>query len=145
MQCKLLKVPGLDQRDESVTKIFALEIAGKSPALAALVQWAERQQADFKSIMKVLKLIGTSTRVLNESHVTRGENFPSSYEARADKRHARLYFFYDASETGSKAILTNQYWKTGGGKGEKNAQAKAFADCDKLRCLYFANKNNLVS
>jgi len=138
MQIRLLEIPGLDERDQTECKIRVLSIDGSDLVLGHLEQWRINQKEDFKKIMKVMKLAACHKRVRNEKHVRKTgikEQGPV-YEMRADKGHARLFFFYDDTDD-QLIVCTNTYWK---GKGAKKAQHHAFEHCSKLRTIYFNNK-----
>lgn len=131
MQVLLLKVPGLDDQPTG-WKLRLLEIDGKSPALVSLLDCKRNSPADFKKVMKVMRLqAGQKERLKDEKHVKKSAVHAHGdvYEIRADKGHARLMFFYCTMED-SIVICTNGYWK---GQGD---QSQAFARCAKLKALY---------
>lgn len=131
MQVHLREVPGIDDHP-SGWKIRLLEIDGKSPAQVALLEWKRNSPADFKKVMKVMRLqAGQKERLKDEKHVKKSA-VPAHgdvYEIRADKGHARLMFFYCTVED-TIVICTNGFWK---GKGD---QSHAFAICAKFKALY---------
>lgn len=135
MGFELLEIPGLKASEQTRWKIRALALDGRSPALGALLEWQESEKADFKKIMKVLRMLGQVPRVHDEKKVKKSSNpdHEGTYEARADKGHARLMFFY-CEEDESLVICTNHYWK---GRGNQNM---AFKQCSDLRTLYLKSR-----
>jgi len=135
IKIKLLNIPGLDNDCQSHWKIRALEINGRSLALAALKRWQARHQAEWKKIRKVMQIHGTQEEIKDEKKVKKSSNpdHGEVYEMRADKGHARLMFFYDSAED-SIIVCTNSHWK---GKGSQDAD---FATCKRLKDIYFNNK-----
>jgi len=136
MRLDLDNVKGLDPSDQTHWKIKLLVIntgsQKRSPALDALDDWSKNQKADFKKMIKVMKRVGQTTRVMEPKHVKKSKNakHENVYEMRADKGHARLMFFYSESDQAAVVVCTNPYWK---GKG---SQDQAFDICDQLRRQY---------
>ncbi len=136
MKIQLEEVPGLSTTDQTCWQVRALAIDGKSPALAALDSWATSSSADYKKILKVLRIVGQFRRVTDETKVTKSADpdHGDIYELRAHKGHARLFFFY--SDQGEAVIVcTNAYWK---GKG---SQQQAFALCARLKSIYLCSRH----
>jgi|GEM_PF-1191583 len=137
----LQDIAGVDERYESAWRVKALSLADerlpnafKSPALSCLANWARCAPGDYKAIIKVLRIAGsTNPRVTNEKHVKKGAKYPHIYEARAHTLKARLMFFYDEEE--STIICLNGYEK------ESGNQTQAFRRADDLRNLYLQLKN----
>lgn len=135
MPIVLEEIPGLTPGDQTCWQVRALAIDDRSPALAALDNWAQSAPADYKKILKVLRIVGQFRRVTDETKVTKCANpdIGDVYEIRAHKGHARLFFFY--SDKGEAVIVcTNAFWK---GKG---SQQQAFATCAKFRDIYLKSK-----
>lgn len=136
MKFDLKEVVGLSESDQTHWKIRTLVIDhnGKtsSPALEALEEWSKSEKADFKKIIKVMKRVGQTRRVLDPKHVKKSTNpkHKNVYEMRADKGHARLMFFYSEKNQTAIAVCTNKYRK---GEGDQN---QAFEKCDQFRKLY---------
>lgn len=132
MTIELIEIPGLRAEEQTRWQVRALAFDGKSPALVALHQWKQTEFADFKKIMKVMRIVGGMPRVPDENKVKRSENpaHGEVYEMRANKGHARLMFFYSERDDAAVVVCTNEYWK---GKGSQDA---AFARCAKLKQLY---------
>lgn len=120
-------------------KVRALAIDGKSLVLPAILEWEQKQKADFKKIKRSLTYASQQIRCINENHVTAGEgkDLEGIYEARADHGKARVMFFY--WEPQNFIVCTNPYWK---GKGAgKNAQNNAFLLAARLRLVFQSSKN----
>ena len=132
MPIELLEIPGLRADEQTRWQVRALAIDGQSPALAALGQWQKNANADYKKIMKVLRIVGGMHRVPDQNKVKRSENpaHGDVYEMRAHKGHARMMFFYSERDDAVVAVCTNDFWK---GKGSQDG---AFARCAKLKQLY---------
>lgn len=131
MKIELLEIPGLKESEQSTWKVRALAIDGEAPALKALRDWEESENADYKKIMKVMRIVGQMRRVHDEKKVKKSSNpkHEGAYEMRADKDHARLMFFYSDDAV---VVCTNSYWK---GKG---SQDTAFRHCSELRHFYLS-------
>jgi hypothetical protein len=132
VKLELVQIPGLRAEEQTRWQVRALAFDGQSPALAALRQWQQTGIADFKKIMKVMRIVGGMHRVPDENKVKRSENpaHGDVYEMRAHKGHARMMFFYSERDDAAVVVCTNDYWK---GKGSQGA---AFARCAKLKQLY---------
>lgn len=132
---RLVEIPGLNAKDQACWQIRALEINGKSPALAALIEWQKKEPEDWKKIRKVMQLHGSQRVIQDERKIKKSSNpnHGEVYEMRADKGHARLMFFYDTLG-GTIIICTNEYWK---GKGNQDA---AFATCKRLKDYYLSQR-----
>lgn len=132
MEIKICEIPGLPDEIGTPWKIRALMIDGKSFALNALLEWQSKQPNDYKKILNSLKLAASSKLPLHSpKHVKKSIAHENVYEARADKMHARLFFFY-SREKEQIIVCTNDYWKKGDGKG----QDAAFNFCNKLKFMY---------
>ncbi len=132
MTIDLLEIPGLRAEEQGRWQVRALAFDGQSPALVALHEWQKTQPADFKKIMKVMRIVGGMHRVPDENKVKRNENpaHGEVFEMRAHKGHARMMFFYSDRDEAAVVVCTNDFWK---GKGSQDA---AFARCAKLKQLY---------
>lgn len=140
MPITLEEIPGLNATHQSCWQVRALAIDGKSPALAALDEWASSSPDDYKKILKVLRMVGQFDRVHDETKVTKSADSDHGdvYEIRAHKGHARLFFFYSESDE-SVIVCTNSFWK---GKGSQSA---AFALCAKLKALFLRTQHESQS
>jgi mRNA-degrading endonuclease RelE of RelBE toxin-antitoxin system len=132
MSVKLIDIPFIDGRIPPCWRVCALEIDGKSPALAALLEWQRRELEDFKKIVKVLRMqAGQRERLKDQKHVKKSANpkHGDVYEFRAHRGHARLMFFYDDRDR-KVVVCTNSFWK------EKGSQDQAFATAAVFKSLY---------
>jgi len=111
-------------------RVRAMEVDGRSLAVAALHDVVRHHHDDYRKVMKVLRLVAGCDRVRNENHVKRGAKWPDIYEIRGGM--VRLFFFYtpDLEEI---VVCTNAYWKTKPGRKEQDT---AFAICARFRDLY---------
>jgi len=140
MPYTLEDITEVDERYETAWKVKALSLAdermphaSKSPALSCLAAWARRSPANYKAIVKVLRIAASANpRVANEKQVKKGAEYPHIYEARAHTLKARLMFFYDEAE--ATIICLDGYEK---GSGD---QTQAFRRADHLRNLYLEFK-----
>jgi mRNA-degrading endonuclease RelE of RelBE toxin-antitoxin system len=130
VKLELLEIPGVEASHQTSWKIRALAIDGVSPALEALLAWEKSEKADYKKIMKVMRIVGQSDRVRDEKHVKKSSNadHENVYEMRAHRGHARLMFFY-SEEDEAVVVCTTSYWK---GKGDQDT---AFRQCSRLKQL----------
>lgn len=132
MTIDLVEFPGLDLPVGARWAIQALRINGKSPALAAILDWKRHRPADYRKIIKVMALVATKQRVTDEKHVkktSKPQHHGEIYEMRAHRGQARLFFFYDNNKE-AVVVCTNEYIK---GKG---SQDSAFQRCANLRKIY---------
>src|SRR5712671_3764441 len=97
-----------------IWSIKALVIDGRCPVVASLEKWGRNSKADFKSIVKVMKIVISIDRVRNPSHVVKcaDKSLGDIYEMRADKLNARIMYFYDVKKR--FVICTNPYEKNEG-------------------------------
>lgn len=138
MTIRLVDIPGLEAEDQLQHRIRAVEINGRSPALDALLKWHRKHKDDFKKIMKVMRMVGQTKRVIDQKHVKKNKDkkaqqqYGDLYEMRADKGGARLMFFYtpDAEEV---IVCANPYWKAKPSPAEQN---QSFETCGKIKELY---------
>ncbi|MFH0880809.1 MAG: type II toxin-antitoxin system RelE/ParE family toxin [Lentisphaerota bacterium] len=134
MRLRLVNIPFVDEGPQSRCRVVALEMDGKCPVLADLLDWKRNAKADFKKIVKVMRYVGQLGRVRNEKHVKKSDNprHGEIYEMRAHKGSARVMFFYD--ERGQAiAVCTNTYFKT---KPSRQEQDETFELCARMRTLY---------
>lgn len=136
MKLELLTIPGLSNQNQSACRLRALSVNGTSLALAALEEWERHENADYRKIIKVLRIVGQVGRLRDEKKVKKCSNpdYGDVYEIRADKGKARLMFFYDESD-GLMVICTNSFWK---GSGHQDT---AFKQCAQFRALYLGTKS----
>ncbi len=130
MNVRLADIIGVAPGWETRHRIRALEVDGKSPALAGLLDLQKRHQDDYKKIMKVIRLVAENDRVRNENHVKRCRKHPELYEMRGG--NARLFFFYSPT-TEEVIVCTNVYWKA---KASAREQDEAFERCRGLRRMF---------
>lgn len=138
MTFQLIDIPGFSQPTSSKWKIKALQINGVSPAIAALVEWEQTRQTDYKQILNVMKQVASHIRVKNTNQVKKTANprkHGDIYEMRAHTNHARLFFFYD-DENENVVVCTNAFVK---GTGNQN---QAFAKCGTLKKYYESEFNH---
>jgi hypothetical protein len=133
---ELLKIEGLNDSHQSVWQVRALAINGRSPVLTELLAWQKDSAADYRKIMKVLRIVGQFPRLTDSKKVKKSSNpkHHNIYEMRADKGHARLMFFYSEDDE-AVIVCTTPYWK---GRGN---QANAFNQCAALQAIYLQEKS----
>jgi len=132
MEFELIDIPELELPADCERRIRALQINGKSPAIAALVEWKRKNLKDYTKIINVMRLIAERGRLTDEKHVkktSKPDKHGDVYEMRAHRGKARLFFFYDHLDD-SLIICTNEYNK---GKGD---QDNAFSKCGSFKELY---------
>ncbi len=132
MTIELVDIPGFIQPESSKWKIKALQIDGTSPALAALDDWQQNREKDYKQIINVMKQVAANFRVTNPKQVKKTHSpkkHGSIYEMRAHTNQARLLFFYD-STNGNIVVCANAHTK---GHGNQDA---AFDQCAALKKFY---------
>lgn len=106
----LLKIPGVLTSWETEHEIYALEVNGDCCVNMFIREKMNSDPPEFKKIMKVLNLLGTSDRVRNPYHVKPDERHSGIYELIAKKGHARISFFYSPPD--EKVVCVLPYWKT---------------------------------
>lgn len=82
MTIELVDIPGFIQPESSKWKIKALQIDGCSPALAALDDWQQNREKDYKQIINVMKQVATNFRVTNPKQVKK---------THSPKKHGSIY------------------------------------------------------
>lgn len=122
---------------QTVHRIKALEIDGRSPALDALADWSRNNQRDFKRLMRSIKLVCQNKRVLNPKYVKKSNNpkHGDVYEIRADKGLPRLFSFY--RQGSDEIVICTHGW---GKKSSREQQDAEFAKCSRLKTLYEAHR-----
>jgi hypothetical protein len=134
MAVRLIEIPGIEAQHQRVWRIRVLEINGRNLVLEKLHEWSQKNQADYKKIMKVLRILGQHDRIRDPKKVKKSTNpdHGDVYEVRADKGGARIMFFYDRKDQ-SVVVCTNTYWKA---KSSQREQDAAFERCNQLRKFY---------
>ncbi len=135
MKIDLVDIPDLQLSPTCKWRIRALSVNGKMPAIEALAEWESIRLADYKRIVKVMKIVSEKLRVTDQRHVKKTEKthlYGDVYEMRSHTGKARLMFFYD-NRNESVVVCTNPYVK---GKGNQDA---AFKLCSQLKEIYEAN------
>jgi len=130
MSVRLVDIIGVAPDWETRHRVRALEVDGKSRALAGLLDLRKWHEDDYKKIMKVIRLVAENDRVINENHVKRSRKHPDVYEMRGG--NARLFFFY-LPTTEEVVVCTNVYWKA---KASRREQDEAFERCSVLRTMF---------
>lgn len=137
MAVGLKEIPSLNLGNSPRWKVKVLSIDGKQPALDALLKWKREERKNYNKIINAIKLASSVYRVTDQKKVKKTANTDHGdiYEFRADKSHARLFFFYDEDDT--IIICTNAYWKN------KGSQSAAFSNCATLKAIYDKEGKNL--
>lgn len=132
---KLNKISDVKEEWQTVYKIKVLVINNRSQAMNYLANLKKSAISEYKKIIKVMKLLVTNEKVVDEKHVKKGKNVKYIYEMRVNKSYPRLFFFYD-TEGDSIIICTHGFDK----KGDKKKQNQEFKKAEELRNFYFQNK-----
>lgn len=134
MRISLADIPGIDLGSHMRWRVVALELDGKSPVLAGLLEWKRNNEADYKKIMKVMRIAAQMERVRDPNHVKKSDNpdHKGVYEMRAHKGSARVMFFYSERDR-AVIVCTNPYFKS---KPSQSEQDNAFALCARMKALY---------
>lgn len=117
---------------ETVHKLRALEIGGRCLVRDFLADLNAKDKVDYRKVMKVLRMLGANTRVVDEKHVKRGGYQKEIYEVRAHRGHARVFFFYTPDDE-EVVVCTSGYWKA---KPSVREQNEAFETAARLRERY---------
>ena len=132
MDLKLLEVEAVPDSPTDHWKVRAISVNGKAPALSTLSSWSKNEKADFRKIIKALRLAAaTKKRVTDPRLVKKCATYDGVYEARADKGSARLMFFYSEAEE-MIIVCTDGFWKGGN-------QDTAFKHCADFKSLFDKN------
>lgn len=128
---ELKKIEGLNDSHQTVWRVRAMAINGRSPVLTELLSWKNNSEADYKKIMKILRMVGQFHRLVDPKKVKKSANSKhhNIYELRADKGHARIMFFYAEGDE-AVVVCTVPYWK---GRGKQDT---AFQRCAELKMFY---------
>ncbi len=133
MRARLVNIMGVPDSWQVAHRIRALEVNGKSPALAGIAECKRDHESDYRQLLYCLKLVGENEHVTNPKRVKRGRRGKKNldvYEMRGGS--ARLLFFYTPDQR-RIVVCTNYYWK---GKGSKREQNRAFKRAEQLRDIY---------
>jgi len=122
----LMPVPGFDAHNEIFWKIRLLKVEGRSLAFDALSKWLKHSRQDFKSILKVMAVVGTTKLPPGLPYTKKSQNY-EVYEMIG--ANVRLMFFYEKQM--NVAICTNAYEKN-----SSSEQGTAFGKCENARIDY---------
>ena len=86
--CNINYVPS---SSKTIWTIKAMIYNKRCPVEESLLKWKRKALADFKAINKVMGIVATADRVLNERHVIRCETHSNVYEMRAHKLNRSRY------------------------------------------------------
>jgi hypothetical protein len=136
MNIKLIYIPYIKSEWQTIHKIKALEINGKAPIIDELSKWEKGSLAEFKKIIKVMRLVASNKRVRNENHVKRAKRYEDMFYMRAHKGSARVNFFYTKDDE-EVVVCTSSYWKTKKSKAEQNRALKTAKDLKELFYSYY--------
>jgi len=131
MRVELVDIEDVKEEWQTAHRVKALAVNGRSPALDALADWKKNQRADYKKIVKALRLAAANDRVLNENHVKWSPD-QGVGEMRAHRGHARLFFFYTEDEE-EIVVCTNAYWKAKPSRAEQDTE---FRRCAQFKRIY---------
>lgn len=137
----IVRIPEIENKLDGIYEIYALSIDNKSLAVSGLEKIKQNDISQYKKILAALKMIANYKKdFINDiSRVVRGKGYTEIYELKAKRKNARLFVFYDDSES-KMIICTNTYWKTGDNENDRRNQTKQFQLSDEMRKLYFTNK-----
>ena len=137
MNVALVDIACIKSEWQTVHRIKALEIEGKSPALDALAYWIRNNQRDFKRLMRSIKLVCQSKRVLNPKYIKKSDNpkYGNVYEIRADKGLPRLFSFY--SQVSDEIVICTHGWNKKSSHAQQDAE---FAKCARFKAIYEADR-----
>ena len=133
MTITLEDIPGLDLPAQALWQVKALVVDGRSPALAALVDWKRSRPDDYKRILKAICMAARERRLTgNRKHVGKNQNpdHGEVFEFIAYTGKARLMFFYD-ERADAIIVCTNAHEK-----GNSSQQDAAFGRCAAYKALY---------
>ncbi len=133
MSIGLVDIIGVDPDWETAHRVKALEVDGRSFALAGLANIKKKDPAEHNRLMRAIKLVVGTKRLMGTPHVKADAQGRGVYEMRA--QYARLFFFY-TSDTDEIVVCTHLYEKT----DSKNKQNREFEKCAELRDLYEAQR-----
>ena len=139
LKYKLLKIPGVQEEWESIHRLRALEINGKSPTFDFINRIKIRNPQEYKAIMKVLRLIGSNDRVRNPDHVKLYKKHSRIYELIVYKGNSRISFFYH-NDGRSNAICIATFWKNQTGQGDIEKQDSFFAKSEEVRNSFLKSR-----
>ena len=136
MTVKLVDIACIPADWQTVHRIKALEINGRSPALDALADWQQQNDRDFKRLMRSIKLLCMNKRVENPKHMKKGDGQQADvYEIRADKGLPRLFCFF--TKGCEEIVICTHGW---GKKSSRKQQDAEFEKCSRFKTLYEANR-----
>ena len=141
MGIRLVYIPGVEEQQEQVYRIRALEVDGRCETHKWLAKFLRNRQSDYFAVMKTLQFLGQNAN-LGMPYVRSGAKNKEVKEIRNPK-HARLFFFYDRARIGERlgiVICMNGYWKT---KGSRKEQNRAFERAERVRHGYLEERGRL--
>lgn len=109
MGIRLVDIVGVDPSWETSHRVKALEVEGRSFALAGLANLKKKDPAEHSRLMRPIKLVAGTKRLMGTPHVKADAQGKGVYEMRA--QYARLFFFY-TSDTDEIVVCTHLYEKT---------------------------------
>jgi hypothetical protein len=136
MKIRLIDVPEklVPKNWQIEHRMKLLEIDDRCPALKGLIDIAAKDEADYRKLMKTVKLqLASKTLLRDERKVRRGRkrNQKKIIELKAAKGHSRLFAFLH--ENGDVIICTHTYWKT---SKNRKVQDNEFEKAVRMRADY---------
>jgi len=129
---RLLRVPGLPERERDLHRIRLLEVDGVS-AMNALKEWQEKHAAEWKRIAGKLRLIAENRDLPRLETIERVGPGKDIVEVKAGD--VRLFGFQD-QDGNYTFVCTNTFWAPGGSKNKR--QNKAIGEAIDLRSRWLA-------
>jgi hypothetical protein len=133
MRISLVHIGDVKPEWETAHRVRALEVDGRTPALADLAMLKRKHRSDYDRLIEIVRAVAGERRIANENRVKRGRVCREIYEMRGGQ--ARLLFFY-APVHDEVVVCTNVYWKAKPSEVEQNA---AFARAERLRQIYLTS------
>ena len=104
-------------------KLKLLEINGKTPALAGVIDIIKKDLNDFKKLARNVKLQLETKGILKDKRkvqVGKRKNQKDIIEIKASHGHSRLFAFF--SDDKELIICTHTYWKTATNPKQQNSE-----------------------
>jgi hypothetical protein len=130
MHISLMHIVNVKAEWETVHRVRALVVDGRSPGVADLAELERKHRADYERLMEAVRLVAGARRVTNEMRVKRGRKYREILEMKGAQ--ARLFFFY-TPDSDEIVVCTSAYWKAKPSEAEQN---EAFKRAERLRQTY---------
>lgn len=125
---ELADIEEVPLEEQTLYGVKAMSQGGHSLALAEIASFKTKSIKDYRKIVNGLKICAQTPRgqFVKTPRVSADANGRPIYELKAQRGHARLFFFYATEGDDEVVIVTSGFWKTGSNKKETKDQSRQF-------------------